>query len=165
MIGSKSRPNKSDEDNIIDMEPIDHEKRIKVFSYAAFVISIIIFIFSICSSYCIIKFYIPEQLEQKNYQMKSLINNFEDDKKLYKKNIEKLRTDYYDIKAKLKNFNLQSNNSKVKLDIDNLNQLITSIEKKIDLMSSRISILDDKENFSKEKISRNKLSKNIITYI
>ena len=64
MVGSKSRPNKSDEDNIIDMEPIDHEKRVKVFSYVAFFISILVFILSLSSSYWIIDFYIPEQLEQ-----------------------------------------------------------------------------------------------------
>tara|TARA_B110000027_G_scaffold39645_1_gene43759 strand:- start:6312 stop:7211 length:900 start_codon:yes stop_codon:yes gene_type:complete len=160
MVGSKSRPNKSDEDNIIDMEPIDPEKRVKVFSYVAFFISILVFILSLSSSYWIIDFYIPEQLEQRNYQMKSLKNNLEDNKKLYKKNIEKLRVDYNNIKVKLKDFDIKNSNSKVKLDIDNLNQLVTSIEKKIDLMSIRISTLDDTQNFSKEKISRNQLLKN-----
>ena len=160
MVGSKSRPNKSDEDNIIDMEPIDPEKRVKVFSYVAFFISILVFILSLSSSYWIIDFYIPEQLEQRNYQMKSLTNNLEDNKKLYKKNIEKLRVDYNNIKVKLKDFDIKNSNSKVKLDIDNLNQLVTSIEKKIDLMSIRISTLDDTQNFSKEKISRNQLLKN-----
>jgi hypothetical protein len=92
--------------------------------------------------------------------MKSLKNNLEDNKKLYKKNIEKLRVDYNDIKVKLKDFDIKNSNSKVKLDIDNLNQLVTSIEKKIDLMSIRISTLDDTQNFSKEKISRNQLLKN-----
>ena len=160
MVGSKSRPNKSDEDNIIDMEPIDHEKRVKVFSYVAFFISILVFILSLSSSYWIIDFYIPEQLEQRNYRMKSLTNNLEDNKKLYKKNIEKLKVDYNDIKVKLKDFDIKNSNSKVKLDIENLNQLVTSIEKKIDLMSIRISTLDDTQNFSKEKISRNQLLKN-----
>ena len=160
MVGSKSRPNKSDEDNIIDMEPIDHQKRIKIFSYAAFFMSILVFILSLSSSYWIINFYIPEQLEQRNLQMKSLTNNLEDNKKLYKKNIKKLRADYYDIKVNLKDFDIKNSNSKVKLDIDNLNQLINSIEKKIDLMSIRISTLDNTQNFSDEKISRNQLLKN-----
>ena len=155
MVASKSQPSKTDRETIIDMEPVYQEKKLKIIIYASLFLSFLVMIISLSFFYWVIEFYLPNQLNSKNSNLEKVIDDIQNNSKLLGKDIAKIRQNSSDLSNKIANVDLQNNNNTIKIDIDNINKVILSLENQIELILDKISKIDENKKLFKGNVTSN----------
>ena len=160
MVASKSQPNKMDSEPIIDMGPVYQEKKLKIIIYISLFLSFLVTIISLSFFYWVIEFYIPNQLNSKSSNLEKVIDQIQNNSKLLGKDIAKIRQKSIDLSNKLANVDIQNNNNTTKIDLDNINKVIFSVENQIELISNKITKIEENKKLSKGKVTSNLIVKN-----
>ena len=164
MVASKSQPNKMDSEPIIDMGPVYQEKKLKIIIYISLFLSFLVMIISLSFFYWVIKFYIPNQLNSKSSNLEKVIDQIQNNSKLLGKDIAKIRQKSIDLSNKLANVDIQNNNNTTKIDLDNINKVIFSLENQIELISNKITKIEENKKLSKGNVTSNLIVKNNKSY-
>ena len=164
MVASKSQPNKMDSKPIIDMGPVYQEKKLKIIIYISLFLSFLVMIISISFFYWVIEFYIPNQLNSKNSNLEKVIDEIQNNSKLLGKDIAKIRQNSIDLSNKLANVDIQNNNNTTKIDLDKINKVIFSLENQIELISDKITKIEENKKLSKGNVTSNIIVKNNKSY-
>ena len=164
MVASKSQPNKMDSKPIIDMGPVYQEKKLKIIIYISLFLSFLVMIISISFFYWVIEFYIPNQLNSKSSNLEKVIDEIQNNSKLLGKDIAKIRQNSIDLSNKLANLDIQNNNNTNKIDLDKINKVIFSLENQIELISDKITKIEENKKLSKGNVTSNIIVKNNKTY-
>lgn len=164
MVASKSQPNKMDSESIIDMGPVYQEKKLKIIIYISLFLSFLVMIISISFFYWVIEFYIPNQLNSKNSNLEKVIDEIQNNSKLLGKDIAKIRQNSIDLSNKLANLDVQNNNNTTKIDLDKINKVIFSLENQIELISDKITKIEENKKLSKGNVTSNIIVKNNKSY-
>ena len=164
MVASKSQPNKMDSKPIIDMGPVYQEKKLKIIIYISLFLSFLVMIISISFFYWVIEFYIPNQLNSKSSNLEKVIDEIQNNSKLLGKDIAKIRQNSIDLSNKLANLDIQNNNNTTKIDLDKINKVIFSLENQIELISDKITKIEENKKLSKGNVTSNIIVKNNKTY-
>lgn len=164
MVASKSQPNKMDSKPIIDMGPVYQEKKLKIIIYISLFLSFLVMIISISFFYWVIEFYIPNQLNSKSSNLEKVIDEIQNNSKLLGKDIAKIRQNSIDLSNKLANVDIQNNNSTTKIDLDKINKVIFSLENQIELISDKITKIEENKKLSKGNVTSNIIVKNNKSY-
>ena len=164
MVASKSQPNKMDSKPIIDMGPVYQEKKLKIIIYISHFLSFLVMIISILFFYWVIEFYIPNQLNSKSSNLEKVINEIQNNSKLLGKDIAKIRQNSIDLSNKLANVAIQNNNNTNKIDLDKINKVIFSLENQIELISDKITKIEENKKLSKGNVISNIIVKNNKSY-
>ena len=163
MVASKSQPNKMDSEPIIDMGPVYQEKKLKIIIYISLFLSFLVMIISISFFYWVIEFYIPNQLNSKSSNLEKVIDEIQNNSKLLGKDIAKIRQNSIDLSNKLANVDIQNNNI-TKIDLDKINKVIFSLENQIELISDKITKIEENKKLSKGNVTSNIIVKNNKSY-
>ena len=155
MVTSKSQPNKTDRETIIDMGPVYQDKKLKIIIYASLFLSFVIMIISLSFFYWVIEFYLPNQLNSKNSNLEKIIDNIQNNSKLLGKDITKIKQSSIDLSNKLANVDIQYNTNTIKVDIDNINKVIISLENEIALILDKISKIEENNQLFKGNVNSN----------
>ena len=153
MVTSKSQPNKTDRETIIDMGPVYQDKKLKIIIYASLFLSFLIMIISLSFFYWVIEFYLPNQLNSKNSNLEKIIDNIQNNSKLLGKDITKIEQSSIDLSNKLANVDIQNNTNTIKVDIDNINKAIISLENEIGLILDKISKIEENNQLFKGNVN------------
>ena len=164
MVASKSQPNKMDSEPIIDMGPVYQEKKLKIIIYISLFLSFLVMIISISFFYWVIEFYIPNQLNSKSSNLEKVIDEIQNNSKLLGKDIAKIRQNSIDLSNKLANVDIQNNNNTTKIDLDKINKVIFSLENQIELISDKITKIEENKKLSKGNVTSNIIVKNNKSY-
>ena len=164
MVVSKSQPNKMDSEPIIDMGPVYQEKKLKIIIYISLFLSFLVTIISLSFFYWVIEFYIPNQLNSKSSNLEKVIDQIQNNSKLLGKDIAKIRQKSIDLSNKLANVDIQNNNNTTKIDLDNINKVIFSLENQIELISNKITKIEENKKLSKGNVTSNLIVKNNKSY-
>ena len=164
MVASKSQPNKMDSEPIIDMGPVYQEKKIKIIIYISLFLSFLVAIISLSFFYWVIEFYIPNQLNSKSSNLEKVIDQIQNNSKLLGKDIAKIRQKSIDLSNKLANVDIQNNNNTTKIDLDNIKKVIFSLENQIELISDKITKIEENKKLSKGNVTSNLIVKNNKSY-
>ena len=164
MVASKSQPNKMDSKPIIDMGPVYQEKKLKIIIYISLFLSFLVMIISISFFYWVIEFYIPNQLNSKSSNLEKVIDEIQNNSKLLGKDITKIRQNSIDLSNKLANVDIQNNNNTTKIDLDKINKVIFSLENQIELISDKITKIEENKKLSKGNVTSNIIVKNNKSY-
>ena len=164
MVASKSQPNKMDSEPIIDMGPVYQEKKLKIIIYISLFLSFLVMIISLSFFYWVIEFYIPNQLNSKSSNLEKVIDQIQNNSKLLGKDIAKIRQNSIDLSNKLANVDIQNNNNTTKIDLDNINKVIFSLENQIELISNKITKIEENKKLSKGNVTSNLIVKNNKSY-
>lgn len=164
MVASKSQPNKMDSEPIIDMGPVYQEKKLKIIIYISLFLSFLVTIISLSFFYWVIEFYIPNQLNSKSSNLEKVIDQIQNNSKLLGKDIAKIRQKSIDLSNKLANVDIQNNNNTTKIDLDNINKVIFSLENQIELISNKITKIEENKKLSKGNVTSNLIVKNNKSY-
>lgn len=164
MVASKSQPNKMDSKPIIDMGPVYQEKKLKIIIYISLFLSFLVMIISISFFYWVIEFYIPNQLNSKSSNLEKVIDEIQNNSKLLGKDIAKIRQKSIDLSNKLANVDIQNNNNTTKIDLDKINKVIFSLENQIELISDKITKIEENKKLSKGNVTSNIIVKNNKSY-
>ena len=164
MVASKSQPNKMDSKPIIDMGPVYQEKKLKIIIYISLFLSFLVMIISISFFYWVIEFHIPNQLNSKSSNLEKIIDEIQNNSKLLGKDIAKIRQNSIDLSNKLANVNIQNNNNTTKIDLDKINKVIFSLENQIELISDKITKIEENKKLSKGNVTSNIIVKNNKSY-
>ena len=164
MVASKSQPNKMDSEPIIDMGPVYQEKKLKIIIYISLFLSFLVMIISLSFFYWAIEFYIPNQLNSKSSNLEKVIDEIQNNSKLLGKDIAKIRQNSIDLSNKLANVDIQNNNNTTKIDLDKINKVIFSLENKIELISDKITKIEENKKLSKGNVTSNIIVKNNKSY-
>ena len=164
MVASKSQPNKMDSKPIIDMGPVYQEKKLKIIIYISLFLSFLVMIISISFFYWVIEFYIPNQLNSKSSNLEKVIDEIQNNSKLLGKDIAKIRQNSVDLSNKLANLDIQNNNNTTKIDLDKINKVIFSLENQIELISDKITKIEENKKLSKGNVTSNIIVKNNKSY-
>jgi len=164
MVASKSQPNKMDSKPIIDMGPVYQEKKLKIIIYISLFLSFLVMIISISFFYWAIEFYIPNQLNSKSSNLEKVIDEIQNNSKLLGKDIAKIRQNSIDLSNKLANVDIQNNNNTTKIDLDKINKVIFSLENQIELISDKITKIEENKKLSKGNVTSNIIVKNNKSY-
>ena len=164
MVASKSQPNKMDSEPIIDMGPVYQEKKLKIIIYISLFLSFLVTIISLSFFYWAIEFYIPNQLNSKSSNLEKVIDQIQNNSKLLGKDIAKIRQNSIDLSNKLANVDIQNNNNTTKIDLDNINKVIFSLENQIELISNKITKIEENKKLSKGNVTSNLIVKNNKSY-
>ena len=164
MVASKSQPNKMDSKPIIDMGPVYQEKKLKIIIYISLFLSFLVMIISISFFYWVIEFYIPNQLNSKSSNLEKVIDEIQNNSKLLGKDIAKIRQNSIDLSNKLANLDIQNNNNTTKIDLDKINKVIFSLENQIELISDKITKIEENKKLSKDNVTSNIIIKNNKSY-
>ena len=164
MVASKSQPNKMDSEPIIDMGPVYQEKKLKIIIYISLFLSFLVTIISLSFFYWVIEFYIPNQLNSKSSNLEKVIDQIQNNSKLLGKDIAKIRQNSIDLSNKLANVDIQNNNNTTKIDLDNINKVILSLENQIELISNKITKIEENKKLSKGNVTSNLIVKNNKSY-
>ena len=164
MVASKSQPNKMDSKPIIDMGPVYQEKKLKIIIYISLFLSFLVMIISISFFYWAIEFYIPNQLNSKSSNLEKIIDEIQNNSKLLGKDIAKIRQKSIDLSNKLVNVDIQNNNNSTKIDLDKINKVIFSLENQIELISDKITKIEENKKLSKGNVTSNIIVKNNKSY-
>ena len=160
MVASKSQPNKMDSEPIIDMGPVYQEKKLKIIIYISLFLSFLVTIISLSFFYWVIEFYIPNQLNSKSSNLEKVIDQIQNNSKLLGKDIAKIRQKSIDLSNKLANVDIQNNNNTTKIDLDNIKKVIFSLENQIELISDKITKIEENKKLSKGNVTSNLIVKN-----
>ena len=160
MVASKSQPNKMDSEPIIDMGPVYQEKKLKIIIYISLFLSFLVTIISLSFFYWAIEFYIPNQLNSKSSNLEKVIDQIQNNSKLLGKDIAKIRQNSIDLSNKLENVDIQNNNNTTKIDLDNIKKVIFSLENQIELISDKITKIEENKKLSKGNVTSNLIVKN-----
>ena len=160
MVASKSQPNKMDSEPIIDMGPVYQEKKLKIIIYISLFLSFLVMIISLSFFYWVIEFYIPNQLNSKSSNLEKVIDQIQNNSKLLGKDIAKIRQNSIDLSNKLANVDIQNNNNTTKIDLDNIKKVIFSLENQIELISDKITKIEENKKLSKGNVTSNLIVKN-----
>ena len=155
MVTSKSQPNKTDRETVIDMGPVYQDKKLKIIIYASLSLSFLVMIISLSFFYWVIEFYLPNQLNSQNSNLEKVIDDIQNNSKLLRKDITKIRLNSSDLNNKLENVDLQNNNNTIKIDIDNINKAILSLENQIELILDKIAKMDENKKLFKGNVTSN----------
>ena len=164
MVASKSQPNKMDGEPIIDMGPVYQEKKLKIIIYISLFLSFLVMIISLSFFYWVIEFYIPNQLNSKSSNLEKVIDQIQNNSKLLGKDIAKIRQNSIDLSNKLANVDIQNNNNTTKIDLDNIKKVIFSLENQIELISNKITKIEENKKLSKGNVTSNLIVKNNKSY-
>ena len=164
MVASKSQPNKMDSEPIIDMGPVYQEKKLKIIIYISLFLSFLVTIISLSFFYWVIEFYIPNQLNSKSSNLEKVIDQIQNNSKLLGKDIAKIRQKSIDLSNKLANVDIQNNNNTTKIDLDNIKKVIFSLENQIELISNKITKIEENKKLSKGNVTSNLIVKNNKSY-
>ena len=164
MVASKSQPNKMDSEPIIDMGPVYQEKKLKIIIYISLFLSFLVMIISLSFFYWVIEFYIPNQLNSKSSNLEKVIDQIQNNSKLLGKDIAKIRQKSIDLSNKLANVDIQNNNNTTKIDLDNIKKVIFSLENQIELISDKITKIEENKKLSKGNVTSNLIVKNNKSY-
>ena len=164
MVASKSQPNKMDSEPIIDMGPVYQEKKLKIIIYISLFLSFLVAIISLSFFYWVIEFYIPNQLNSKSSNLEKVIDQIQNNSKLLGKDIAKIRQKSIDLSNKLAKVDIQNNNNTTKIDLDNINKVIFSLENQIELISNKITKIEENKKLSKGNVTSNLIVKNNKSY-
>ena len=164
MVASKSQPNEMDSKPIIDMGPVYQEKKLKIIIYISLFLSFLVMIISISFFYWVIEFYIPNQLNSKSSNLEKVIDEIQNNSKLLGKDIAKIRQNSIDLSNKLANLDIQNNNNTTKIDLDKINKVIFSLENQIELISDKITKIEENKKLSKGNVTSNIIVKNNKSY-
>ena len=164
MVASKSQPNKMDSEPIIDMGPVYQEKKLKIIIYISLFLSFLVTIISLSFFYWVIEFYIPNQLNSKSSNLEKVIDQIQNNSKLLGKDIAKIRQKSIDLSNKLANVDIQNNNNTIKIDLDNIKKVIFSLENQIELISDKITKIEENKKLSKGNVTSNLIVKNNKSY-
>ena len=164
MVASKSQPNKMDSEPIIDMGPVYQEKKLKIIIYISLFLSFLVTIISLSFFYWVIEFYIPNQLNSKSSNLEKVIDQIQNNSKLLGKDIAKIRQQSIDLSNKLANVDIQNNNNTTKIDLDNIKKVIFSLENQIELISDKITKIEENKKLSKGNVTSNLIVKNNKSY-
>jgi len=164
MVASKSQPNKMDSEPIIDMGPVYQEKKLKIIIYISLFLSFLVMIISLSFFYWVIEFYIPNQLNSKSSNLEKVIDQIQNNSKLLGKDIAKIRQNSIDLSNKLANVDIQNNNNTTKIDLDNIKKVIFSLENQIELISDKITKIEENKKLSKGNVTSNLIVKNDKSY-
>ena len=165
MVASKSQPNKMDSKPIIDMGPVYQEKKLKIIIYISLFLSFLVMIISLSFFYWVIEFYIPNQLNSKSSNLEKVIDDIQNNSKLLGKDIAKIRQNSIDLSNKLANVDTQNNNNNTtKIDLDKINKVIFSLENQIELISDKITKIEENKKLSKGNVTSNIIVKNNKSY-
>jgi hypothetical protein len=164
MVASKSQPNKMDSEPIIDMGPVYQEKKLKIIIYISLFLSFLVAIISLSFFYWVIEFYIPNQLNSKSSNLEKVIDQIQNNSKLLGKDIAKIRQNSIDLSNKLANVDIQNNNNTTKIDLDNIKKVIFSLENQIELISDKITKIEENKKLSKGNVTSNLIVKNNKSY-
>lgn len=164
MVASKSQPNKMDSEPIIDMGPVYQEKKLKIIIYISLFLSFLVTIISLSFFYWVIEFYIPNQLNSKSSNLEKVIDQIQNNSKLLGKDIAKIRQNSIDLSNKLANVDIQNNNNTTKIDLDNIKKVIFSLENQIELISNKITKIEENKKLSKGNVTSNLIVKNNKSY-
>jgi hypothetical protein len=164
MVASKSQPNKMDSEPIIDMGPVYQEKKLKIIIYISLFLSFLVTIISLSFFYWVIEFYIPNQLNSKSSNLEKVIDQIQNNSKLLGKDIAKIRQNSIDLSNKLANVDIQNNNNTTKIDLDNIKKVIFSLENQIELISDKITKIEENKKLSKGNVTSNLIVKNNKSY-
>jgi hypothetical protein len=164
MVASKSQPNKMDSEPIIDMGPVYQEKKLKIIIYISLFLSFLVMIISLSFFYWVIEFYIPNQLNSKSSNLEKVIDQIQNNSKLLGKDIAKIRQNSIDLSNKLANVDIQNNNNTTKIDLDNIKKVIFSLENQIELISDKITKIEENKKLSKGNVTSNLIVKNNKSY-
>ena len=164
MVASKSQPNKMDSEPIIDMGPVYQEKKLKIIIYISLFLSSLVTIISLSFFYWAIEFYIPNQLNSKSSNLEKVIDQIQNNSKLLGKDIAKIRQKSIDLSNKLANVDIQNNNNTTKIDLDNIKKVIFSLENQIELISDKITKIEENKKLSKGNVTSNLIVKNNKSY-
>jgi hypothetical protein len=138
---------KSDKETVIEMGPVNNEKKFRLLTYGSFFLSFSIVIISILFFYWITNFYMPKQINSEYSKFYDLLDNFENTNKSLDKEFDKIKQDFISLSDDIKNIDLQKdNNKKIISDLENLNNVNTLLQKKINSILDKLSKVDKKEN-------------------
>ena len=121
-------------------------------------------IISLSFFYWVIEFYIPNQLNSKSSNLEKVIDQIQNNSKLLGKDIAKIRQNSIDLSNKLANVDIQNNNNTTKIDLDNIKKVIFSLENQIELISDKITKIEENKKLSKGNVTSNLIVKNDKSY-
>ena len=155
MVSSKTQKTKSDQETIIDMEPVKEEHKKSFLKNSYFIIIFSSLIITIISILWLIFYYLPNFYQLKNNKIEDLANRVVKletlDKAPNNEELKNLKLEIQSLRSQIDNIDLNSVNSS-SLEIENLNQKISLINneilKIIEIQKNRQSSSDTVDNLS-----------------
>lgn len=155
MVSSKTQKTKSDQETIIDMEPVKEEHKKSFLKISNFIIIFSSLIITIISILWLIFYYLPNFYQLKNNKIEDLANRVVKletlDKAPNNEELKNLKLEIQSLRSQIENIDLNLVNSS-SLEIENLNQKISLINneilKIIEIQKNRQSSSDTVDNLS-----------------
>jgi hypothetical protein len=155
MVSSKTQKTKSDQETIIDMEPVKEEHKKSFLKNFNFIIIFSSLIITIISILWLIFYYLPNFYQLKNNKIEDLANRVVKletlDKAPNNEELKNLKLEIQSLRSQIDNIDLNLVNSS-SLEIENLNQKISLINneilKIIEIQKNRQSSSDTVDNLS-----------------
>ena len=155
MVSSKTQKTKSDQETIIDMEPVKEEHKKSFLKNSYFIIIFSSLIITIISILWLIFYYLPNFYQLKNNKIEDLANRVVKletlDKAPNNEELKNLKLEIQSLRSQIENIDLNLVNSS-SLEIENLNQKISLINneilKIIEIQKNRQSSSDTVDNLS-----------------
>ena len=155
MVSSKTQKTKSDQETIIDMEPVKEEHKKSFLKNSYFIIIFSSLIITIISILWLIFYYLPNFYQLKNNKIEDLANRVIKletlDKAPNNEELKNLKLEIQSLRSQIDNIDLNLVNSS-SLEIENLNQKISLINneilKIIEIQKNRQSSSDTVDNLS-----------------
>ena len=155
MVSSKTQKTKSDQETIIDMEPVKEEHKKSFLKNSYFIIIFSSLIITIISILWLIFYYLPNFYQLKNNKIEDLANRVVKletlDKAPNNEELKNLKLEIQSLRSQIENIDLNLVNSS-SLEIENLNQKISLINneilKIIEIQKNRQSSSDILDNLS-----------------
>lgn len=155
MVSSKTQKTKSDQETIIDMEPVKEEHKKSFLKNSYFIIIFSSLIITIISILWLIFYYLPNFYQLKNNKIEDLANRVVKletlDKAPNNEELKNLKLEIQSLRSQIDNIDLNLVNSS-SLEIENLNQKISLINneilKIIEIQKNRQSSSDTVDNLS-----------------
>ena len=155
MVSSKTQKTKSDQETIIDMEPVKEEHQKSFLKNSYFIIIFSSLIITIISILWLIFYYLPNFYQLKNNKIEDLANRVVKletlDKAPNNEELKNLKLEIQSLRSQIENIDLNLVNSS-SLEIENLNQKISLINneilKIIEIQKNRQSSSETVDNLS-----------------
>jgi len=155
MVSSKTQKTKSDQETIIDMEPVKEEHKKSFLKNSYFIIIFSSLIITIISILWLIFYYLPNFYQLKNNKIEDLANRVVKletlDKAPNNEELKNLKLEIQSLRSQIDNIDLNLVNSS-SLEIENLNQKISLINneilKIIEIQKNRQSSSDTLDNLN-----------------